>query len=182
MASKEHSGVRASLPPVDGDRADADGEGGPGFTRRAVLGAAVAVPVAAGVSSSGSARPSPPKPPAWVPPLPQSAGEEKWTAALHAYREAQAAQERFDLATREAAAGPRGRSFGEQKKLDDRFGDYLVATCNAVRKLMRTPAPDLAALGAKIALVVDERAWELSGGERCMWVLKADARRLCPKA
>jgi hypothetical protein len=47
---------------------------------------------------------------------------------------------------------------------------------------VRTPAPDLAALGVKIALVVDERAWELSGGARFMRVLKADARRLCPKA
>jgi hypothetical protein len=106
---------------------------------------------------------------------------ERWEQALAAYREAQAAQDRFDIATREATAGPRGRSFGEQKKLDDRFGDYLVATCNAVRKLIRAPAPDLAALGVKIALVVDERAWELSGGERCMRVLKADSRRLCPR-
>jgi hypothetical protein len=46
---------------------------------------------------------------------------------------------------------------------------------------MRTPAPDLEALGVKIALVVDERAWELSGGEACMRVLKADARRLLPR-
>ena len=30
------------------------------------------------------------------------------------------------------AAKRRGRSFAEQKKMDDRFGDYLVATCNAV--------------------------------------------------
>lgn len=122
MASGEHSGVRASLPPVD-------------------------------------------------------AG--KWVAALAAYREAKAAQDRFDLATREATAGPRGRSFAEQKKLDDRFGDYLVAACDALRRLVRTPAPDQEALGVKIALVVDERVAELAGGERCMKVLKADARRLC---
>ena len=145
------------------------------FTRRALLGAAVAVPVAAGVSSPGGAtstdlpspQPSPLK------------GEGAWAAALAAYREARAAQDRFDLATREATAGPRGRSFAEQKKLDDRFGDYLVATCKAVRKLMRTPAPDLGALGVKIGLVVDERGWELIGGERGMAVLKADAGRLC---
>ncbi|HEX8381441.1 MAG TPA: hypothetical protein VF619_12945 [Allosphingosinicella sp.] len=106
----------------------------------------------------------------------------RWSEALTAYHEARAAQERFDLATREAAAGPRGRSAKEQAKLDDRSGDYLVATCNAVRRLVRTPAPDLAALGVKIALVVDERVGELIGGEACMRVLKADARRLCPKA
>jgi hypothetical protein len=34
----------------------------------------------------------------------------------------------------------------------------------------------------KIALVVDERAGELNGGEACMRVLKADARRHCPRA
>jgi hypothetical protein len=151
------------------------------FTRRALLGAAVAVPVAAGVGGSDAARPSPPAASRRAPPLPQRAGEEKWAAALAAYREARAAQERFDLATREGAAGARGRSFAEQRKLDDRFGDYLVATCNAVRRLMRTPAPDLAALGVKIVPVVDERGWELIGGERCMAVLKADARRLCPR-
>ena len=108
--------------------------------------------------------------------------QRRWNEALTAYREAWAAQERFDPATREVAAGPRGRSAKEQAKLDDRFGDYLVATCNAVRRVMRTPSLDLAALGAKIALVVDERPWELAGGERCMRVLKADARRLCSKA
>ncbi|HEX8468367.1 MAG TPA: hypothetical protein VF620_11235 [Allosphingosinicella sp.] len=107
---------------------------------------------------------------------------ERWQQALDAYRNAKAVQDRFDLASREATAGPRGRSFAEQKKMDDRFGDYLVATCKAVRKLMRTPAPDLAALGVKIGLVVDERGWELLGGERFMATLKADALRLCPKA
>lgn len=75
-----------------------------------------------------------------------------------------------------------GRSFAEQKKMVDRFGDYLVATCKAVRRLVRTAAPDLEALGVKIALVVDEGVAELHGRERCMRVLKADARRLCPRA
>jgi hypothetical protein len=46
----------------------------------------------------------------------------------------------------------------------NRFGDYLVATCDAVRKLMRTMALELAALGVRIGLVVDERGWELIGG------------------
>ena len=33
----------------------------------------------------------------------------------------------------------------------------------------------------KIALVVDEGVAELSGGDGCMRVLKADARRLLPR-
>ena len=218
MASREHSGVRASLPPVDADGAAAETSraavtsdglacaappaghcadsgrcsggakapasllaGGSAFTRRAVLGAAVAVPVASGVGGCDSARPSPPVASRRAPPLLQRVGEVKWDAALAAYREAKAAQDRFDLATRAATAGPLGRSFAEQKKLDDRFGDYLVATCKALRRLVRTPAPDLEALGVKLALVVDEAVAELAGGEGCMKVLKADARRLCPR-
>lgn len=152
-------------------------EGGLAYTRRAVLGAAVAVPVAAGVS--GSERPSPPTASRRAPPLPQRAGEEKWQRALAAFRQAEAAKERFDRATRAATAGPGGRSFEEQWALDKRFGDYLVACNAALRRLVRTPAPDLAALAVKIALVVDEDVASLSGSERCMAALKADARRLC---
>jgi hypothetical protein len=148
-----------------------------GLTRRAVLSAVIAVPVVAGVGSSSSACASSADLPSPQPsPL---KGEGAWISALAAYRKAKEAQDRFDLTTREATAGPRGRSFAEQRKMDDRFGDYLVATCNAVRRLMRTPAPDLEALGLKIALIVDQRGWELTGGERGMAVLKADARRLC---
>jgi hypothetical protein len=62
--------------------------------------------------------------------------------------------------------------------LDDRFGDYLVAHCRALRRLVRTPVPDLEALALKIALVVDEDVASLSGGERCMRVVKSDAQRL----
>jgi hypothetical protein len=40
-------------------------------------------------------------------------------------------------------------------------------------------APDLAALAAKVALAVDEQAWELPDGEAAMARLKADSARLC---
>ena len=104
---------------------------------------------------------------------------QRWKQALAAFRRAEAAKERFDRATRTGAAGPGGRSFEAQWALDRKFGDYLVACNAALRRLVRTPAPDLAALAVKIALVVDEDVATLSGGERCMAALKADARRLC---
>jgi hypothetical protein len=59
MASREHSGVRASLPPVDGGEARAGGDerlvASGGFTRRTVLGVSVAVPVPGAASSSRGA-------------------------------------------------------------------------------------------------------------------------------
>jgi len=48
----------------------------------------------------------------------------------------------------------------------------------ALRRLLRAPAPDLRALGLKIALAVDEQAWELPGAETLLTALKADALRL----
>lgn len=61
---------------------------------------------------------------------------------------------------------------------EDRYGDLVVAFNRALRRLLRTPAPDLPALWLKIDLTVDQAAWELTGGEACMAVLKRDARRL----
>ncbi len=43
------------------------------------------------------------------------------------------------------------------------------------------PGPDLAALALKIALAVDDQAWELTGAAPCLAALKADARRLADK-
>jgi hypothetical protein len=46
-----------------------------------------------------------------------------------------------------------------------------------VKGLLRAPAPDLAALAAKLDLAVAQAAWELTGGEKCMAALHRDARR-----
>lgn len=45
---------------------------------------------------------------------------------------------------------------------------------SALKRLLRTPAPDLPALALKIELAVDEEVATLAGGERCLAVLKAD--------
>jgi hypothetical protein len=66
---------------------------------------------------------------------------------------------------------------------DQRRYDALLDTfSNALRRLLRTPAPDLPALSLKIELAIDQAAWESAGGEACMAALKRDARRLARSA
>lgn len=90
---------------------------------------------------------------------------EKWNRALAAFRRAQAV---IDAAASEP---------------DQRRYDALLDTFTAaLRRLLRTPAPDLAALSVKIGLVIDHLAWELTGGEACMAALRRDARRLAGMA
>jgi hypothetical protein len=149
-----------------------------GLTRRAVLGAAVAVPVAAGVLPSNSARPSPTEPSAWVPPLPRKAGEGNWSELLRAFQQIDRAKERFQEASSAKAYGPGRRPFDEQEALDRRFGEIVDKADSAMLALLEAPAPDLTALAEKISLIGDHLVWELDGGEECMVWLEADARRL----
>src|SRR5688500_6189431 len=48
----------------------------------------------------------------------------------------------------------------------------------ALRRLLRTPAPDVAALAKKLELALDERSGEFFGDEAAMKAIKRDARRL----
>jgi hypothetical protein len=84
----------------------------------------------------------------------------KWDRALARFRGAEAA-------LIEAEGGP--------DHLFDALNDRFHA---ALRRLLRTPAPDLAALAIKIDLVVDHEVVTLTGGEACLAALKRDARRL----
>lgn len=84
-------------------------------------------------------------------------------------------------AFKQAEAAMGARSFAAQWELDEAFSDLVVAFNDALRRLMRTPAPDLPALAAKIALAVDHDVATLSGGEACMAALKRDAARLVAK-
>lgn len=70
--------------------------------------------------------------------------------------------------------------FRDQWELDDRFDDGFGAFHAALGTLMHTAAPDIPALAMKIALAVDHEVGTLTGGERCLAALKADARRLAP--
>jgi len=48
----------------------------------------------------------------------------------------------------------------------------------ALQRLLRTPAPDLPALAAKLELALDERSGEFFGDSAAMKAIKRDARRL----
>ena len=81
----------------------------------------------------------------------------------------------------DAASRGDHRPFEEQWALDERLSDLAVAYNDALRHLLRTPAPDLAGLALKVELAVDQDAATLAGGEACMAALKADARRLAAR-
>ncbi|MDQ4087129.1 MAG: hypothetical protein M3177_03810 [Pseudomonadota bacterium] len=100
-----------------------------------------------------------------------------WTRALGRYRGAEA-----DLAAFRAwerSLPPERRAFPACEPLEERFNDLESARLDALRSLLRLPAPDLPAFALKIALTVDNQAWELTAAQPCLAALKADARRLC---
>lgn len=124
------------------------------FTRRAVLGAAFVVPALGPVANSAT-------------------GADLWRRRLAALHRAEAEMDAFCRRCRDGSL-----IFPDQAELDDAFGDRLGAFYAALRRLLRTPAPDFEALTLKIELAVDHDVGTLTGGERCLAVLKADARRL----
>jgi hypothetical protein len=99
-------------------------------------------------------------------------GDGEWEAALTGLRSAKAEIAAFK------ATEPKGVSFEAQWELDGAFSDLVVGFNRAVERLLLVPAPDLPALAAKVAVAVDEQAWELPDGEATMARLKADAARL----
>lgn len=124
------------------------------YTRRAVLGVAFAVPALAPLSGGAPVR-------------------DRWRRSLAVLHRAEAELDGF---CRRCRAG--SLTFPDQAALDDAFGDRLGAFYAALRRLLRTPAPDFEALTVKIVLAVDHEIGTLTGGERCLAALKADARRL----
>jgi hypothetical protein len=146
------------------------------LSRRALLGAACALPaLAAGAGATLTRHPelvsgssSPPALPHQDGMLKQVQHDEKcavtlWNRALARLRRAEAA-----LAATETA--------------DEDAYDRLAGRCDAAMcRLLRTPAPNCAALAAKLELTVRHLVWELSGGEACLAALTRDARRLAQR-
>jgi hypothetical protein len=61
---------------------------------------------------------------------------------------------------------------------DERLCDRLGARRDAALKaLLRTPAPNLAALAFKLDMLIAEQAWEITGGELCLAAIRRDAHR-----
>jgi hypothetical protein len=151
------------------------------LTRRAVLGAAFAAPA---VLVSAAA--------------PDPAMTRRWNRALAALRRAKAAEKAFRDGPMAAAdrvwhavrarwprdydfeADPDARAavhaaFAACAPWEERLNDFEAAHFAAIKRLLRTPAPDLPALARKIELAVDYEIAELTGGAQCMAALKADA-------
>jgi hypothetical protein len=128
--------------------------------RRAVLGAAVALPVAGASPALARTR---------------SGGSPAWERALGAYRGAEAEMRAYERVTA-------GAPWEEQHAIEEGYGDRLDAMYAALRKLMRLRAPELPALATKIVLAVDHEVATLTGGESCMATLKRDALRLASDA
>jgi hypothetical protein len=165
------------------------------LSRRALLGAGVVAPVllarGGAVSTlpfgpelaSASQEPAPSPPVAGPKAVRQAQGERaeaalrrSWEVALARFRRAEAA---LAHCRAEQAALPAAlRAWPYSQALDDAFGRLEDLRLAALRRLLRAPAPDLAALALKIDLLIDDQAWELTGAERCLARLRADARGL----
>lgn len=52
----------------------------------------------------------------------------------------------------------------------------------ALTALLALPAPDLPALAAKLDVIVPNLAWELTGSEDCLEILRLDAHCLAATA
>ena len=138
------------------------------LSRRALLGAVCAAPVLSPVipAQAGTpARPAP-SPSPWDPGLrrdDEPCAVTIWDRALARFQSAQA--------TLDAAA---------HEPDQDAYDALLDAHTEALSTLLALPAPDLAALAAKLDVIVAHLAWELTGSEDCLEILRQDARRLAP--
>jgi hypothetical protein len=100
----------------------------------------------------------------------------EWEAAVAGLARAEAEIAAFKRAE------PRGASFDAQWALDEAFSDLACAQNAALERVLLAPAPDLAALARKLALAVEEMAWELPQGEATMEQMAADAERLSARS
>lgn len=133
------------------------------LSRRALLGAVCAVPAVAVVPAGagitgGGARSGAPRGPG------VRRDDGRWEKALAGFAAAEAAL---------AAAA------GASDEVYDPIGARHEA---ALRRLLRAPAPDVAALARKLELALDERSGEFFGDEAAMKAIKRDARRVAALA
>lgn len=150
-------------------------------TRRALLGAAVAVPL---LPLDGIGRPGAGADPVLdasnlTPTLPFPVEVKgSWAELLRQFRSIDFVKARFEEASSAKAYGPGRRGFAEQEALDDRLGAMVGAADEAMLALLEAPAPDLEAVAVKVSLIAEHLVWEMDGGEDCLVWLEADVRRL----
>jgi hypothetical protein len=127
-----------------------------GISRRALLGgvcASAVIPAEAGTSGRPAPSPSPGDP--------GFRRDDEWGEALARLRQAQAV---LDSARSEPD--------------EDVYDALLDSHSEALTALLALPAPDLPALAAKLDAIVPNLAWELTGSEDCLEILRQDAHRL----
>jgi hypothetical protein len=97
----------------------------------------------------------------------------RWSRALLAVRRAEVA-----MLAAEAACSAPGLAMHEVSAREEAFGDRIVGFNRALARLLAVPAPDVAALAAKIGFAADHEAVTLNGCQQCLQALKGDAIRL----
>jgi hypothetical protein len=95
----------------------------------------------------------------------------RWTKALDRLRAVEAEVRAIERATA-------GKPAEEEEALEAVYLARLGDHSEALRRVMKVRAPDLAALALKIELAIDEEIGSLSGGELCLAALRRDVRRL----
>jgi hypothetical protein len=143
----------------------ADGQHNP--TRRALLGAAVGVPLSLGTGAAEARGPLHQASPG-PPPRP---GEERWAEALAAFRAAEAELRGVERATA-------GGSAEEEEIWLPLYEARLDEMSGAVRAMMVAPAPDLGAFAVKLELLFEHELEPHSADEEVLAVVLADVRRL----
>lgn len=140
---------------------------GRGPSRRALLGAAVGIPLIGAADAQGPLHP--PSPSATAGPPPRS-GEE-WAQALAVFRAAEAELRALERATA-------GQSAEDEEALQDVYDDRVDAFGGAVRGVMLAGAPDFAAFAAKLELFFEHEVEPHSVEEAVMAAIRSDAARL----
>ena len=138
-------------------------------SRRALLGAALGLPLVGSACAVEAAAPLHHSPAADGPP--PRPGEDRWRRALAAYRAAEAAVRAEERRTA-------GASMEEEAAREEVYGAALDAMYAALRRLLTARAPDLAAFATKIVLAIDHEAGTLAGGEACLAAIRREAVRL----
>ncbi len=131
-------------------------------SRRALLGAAVGLPLVARAGAAEAAG-------ALHHEAHGPGGE--WEAALAAFAAAEAEVLRYE-------AWCSGRPFEEQERLEGGYDLRSDAMYAALRRLIKAPAPDARALAVKLDLAAAHELATLDGGEACLAAIRRDAWRM----
>jgi cobalamin biosynthesis protein CbiG len=140
-------------------------------SRRALLGAAVAIPLITTADGAGVATGPlhPPSPSATAGPPPRSA--EEWNKALAAFEKAQATVWKIEAATA-------GYGFEDEEPLLPAHDAACEAMEVALRRMLFVPAPDVAGFAAKLDLFFEHGLEPRSAEEEVLAAVRRDVRWL----